>query len=546
MKSSVIIILAGFLLLPFVSNFQIQAQGGDYYRQGKLAFSSRNYEQAYDLFQKALQSNPSDGNPLFYMGYILEQQNRRGDAVAAYQRAVNLRMDADLREKAFWKIVLHYKFTRDWDNLYVYSEKFLKVNDSSGVRQLYELAEQNRDPRVTQVNRLMREGEKLEKDGKTSEAAGVYRRALGIKSDHHPARWQLALAQIQLKEYRDAESQLRMLIKADAGRWEYHYKAGICNLQMNRYDDALRDMDRARELNEKPGKSFVYYVNLAEGIAYLEREEYERAKNHFDAALKARSTARVEGALARAQWELGDYAAAETNANHALKKESDQADALLVYTLVAINKGKSDAYAKSQAVLGVVDAEQAQSQSTVVPERFTPVMLYLGREATRAKNWDLALRAFEKVNMKRLQAMYETERRQNPGNHSDALRDYNYHYGQALFHAGRDSQAIITLKRVENSHEADYMIARAYAREGQTEGARTYLKKAATTQANYWQSALQETAFTNLMRRSPEFDFFVRNRGRDPEPVPVPESSTETNGAPRSETKTETPTRTPQ
>ncbi len=523
-KFSRFIATACLLSLSLSASAPLPAQGGGYYRQGKLAFSGRNYDRAYDLFQKALQANPSNGNPLFYMGYILEQQNRRGEAVNAYQRAVSLRMDKDLREKAYWKIVLYYKFVRDWENLYVYSEKFLKINNSKGVRKLYELADQNRDPRVAKVNRLMQEARKHQKDGRVKEAASLYRQALSVKSDHHPARWELALARMQLKDYRAAEENLRTLIRSDEQRWEYHYKAGICNLQMDRFDRTLRDMERARELNEKPGKSFVYFVNLAEGLAHLERDAHDTARDRFQAALKVRATPRVHGALARAQWELGRFAEAEASSRRALKKEPQQSDAYLVSTLAAIRSRKSAAYPKSQTVLQRLEA-QSSSETNPTPGRYTPVMLYLGREAARREKWELAIRAFEKVNMKRLQAIYEAERRAKETG-PNSLRDYNYHYGTALFNAGANRQAIITLKRVENSHAADYMVARAYSREDNLDGARDYLKKAATAQERYWQSALRDEAIQKLMRANADFDFFVRNRGREPAPV-VPETPTD-------------------
>ncbi|MCR9142614.1 MAG: DUF3808 domain-containing protein [bacterium] len=520
MKFSYILTTACLLALSLAAIQPVQAQNSGYYRQGKLAFSGRNYDRAYDLFKKALQANPSNGNPLFYMGYILEQQNRRGDAVSAYQRAVNLRMDRDLREKAYWKIVLHYKFTRDWENLYVYSEKFLKFNDSSGVRKLHELADQNRDPRVAKVNRLMQEGRAHAKEGRVRDAAASYRQALSVKSDHHPARWELALARMQLKEYRDAESDLRALIRSDENRWEYHYKAGICNLQMDRHDAALRDMERARSLNEKPGKSFIYFVNLAEGLAYIERNAHTKALQRFDSALKVRATPRVYGARARAQWELGQFSAADASAKRALKKDPDQADAYLVSTLSAIRKRDKRAYANSRTVLTNLETETKSAPGVAAAERFTPVMLYLGRESARRKDWPLAIRAYEKVNMRRLQAIYDQERQAKKKGNS--LREYNYHYGVALFNAERNRQAIITLKRVEDSPEADYLVARAYSRESNLNGARDYLLKAAKAEKEYWQTALRDDAIQKLMQKNADFDYFVRNRGRKPEPAPTP------------------------
>jgi tetratricopeptide (TPR) repeat protein len=431
-------------------------------------------------------------------------------------------MDRDLREKAYWKIVLHYKFVRDWENLYVYSEKFLKYNDSSGIRQLRELASQNRDPRITRIRSLMQEAQRQEKAGQLTEAAATYRAALHIKNDHQPARWELALVQIQLKEYRDAEISLRILIGADPGRWEYHYKAGVCNLLMDRHEDALRDMERARELNDQPGKSFVYFVNLVEGLAYLEREEFRRAREHFDAALEARSTARLRGALARAQWQLGEFAAAADNARRALRKEPDQPDALLVYALDRIRTGRPDAFAASRRVLDALYGADLGGLAT--PARFTPVMLYLGREAANRKDWPLALQAYERVNMKRLQAIHDAARQD--GAALDHLRDYNYHFGLALFHADRLDQAIITLKRVDDSVDADYTIAQAYGQKSDAGHARIYLKKAAAARTACWQQALKDPAFGKLMQADSDFAFFVRNRGREPAPLePLPDDN---------------------
>ncbi len=112
------------MVLPLILVSALDGQSSAFL-QGKQQLARRNYQEAFDLFQQALNANPGDGNPLYYMGYIQEQRNRRNDAVSYYRRAVDLRMDADLRRNAFWKIVLHYKNRRDWDNLLTYSERFL-------------------------------------------------------------------------------------------------------------------------------------------------------------------------------------------------------------------------------------------------------------------------------------------------------------------------------------------------------------------------------------------------------------------------------------
>lgn len=515
-------LLLGTALLA-LSAKPLAAQSSGVYRQAKIAFSARNYDRAYSLFQQAAQANPNDGNPLFYVGYILDQKGRRGAAVGAYQRAVSRRIDRDLREKAFWKIVLYYKHIRDWENLYVYSERFLKFNRGAGVRKLHALADQNRDPRLAEAKRLVREAEQLQKKKDTEGAAQTYARALESKSDYHPARWQLALLRMQQKNYKSAEKELRQLIQSDENRWEYYYKAGICNLQMDRHDAALSDMQQARAKNEKPSKSFLYFVNLAEGLVHLEREDFDTARSRLTDAAKVRQTPRLQGALARAQWATGSHKAAEKTAHEALKKEPEQSDARLVKTLSAIRARRSkEAFAESKALLVREEAEQSRTKERgAFASRFTPVLLYLGRQATEREDWLLAIRAYERVDMKRLQRMYDTERNTSTGKRTNSLREYNYHYGVALFHAERNRQAIVTLKRVDSSPAARYLIARAYSRDGKSQNARTYLKQAAERKPVYWLKALNESDFTGLMQRDSDFDFFVRNRGREPEPEPV-------------------------
>lgn len=526
--------LAAFLVLfiyPGLTNpGPLFAENG-YYRQGKIHFGARQYDQAFDYFQKALRAEPSNGNPLFYMGYIQEQQNRRGEAVESYRRAVDLRMDRDLREKAFWKIVLHYKFIQDWENLYVYSEKFLKYNDSKSVRQLHDLASEKRDPRMARVTPLMREAAKDRKAGRFHEAADNYRRALNIKSDHHPARWELALIEMKLKQYRSAERHLRSLMSSTSPRWEYFYKAAICNYHIENYSQALRDLEAARRKNDDPDDSFVYYVNLAEGLIRLEENQAARAREVLSEANKKKSTPRVQGALARALWDTGDYGDAHNLARRALKSEPRQEDALLVDVLALIREQKSQAFTQSKLLLDVVNAELAEDrEGEAAPPQYTPALLYLGRTAGTKRDWTLAISVYERVHMKRLQSIYEAERRANSKENS--LRDYNYHYGAALYHAGRLPQAIVTLRRVDDSPAANFMIAQAYAQQEDERNSREWLKRAADADESYWKTAERDSAFAKLMRDA-DFAGFVRRRGKEPEPEPAQQGEAVT-----SETKT--------
>ena len=140
------------------------------YLQGKYAFSKGKTDEAYKLFQKALKESPKNGNPLFYMGYINEKQDKKESAMKHYQNAIKLRMDKDLKEKAYWKLVLHYKNVRDWQNLLSYSQRFLQFADYKSVRSLEDLAKRNYNPIFSRSIKLLQTAQQDRREGNLHKA----------------------------------------------------------------------------------------------------------------------------------------------------------------------------------------------------------------------------------------------------------------------------------------------------------------------------------------------------------------------------------------
>jgi cytochrome c-type biogenesis protein CcmH/NrfG len=75
------------LLLLSVLPVSLLAQSGDPQRGVKL-FEERNYPAARSEFSAVLGRNPRDANALFYMGRIAIAEDRAGDAVGWFEKAV--------------------------------------------------------------------------------------------------------------------------------------------------------------------------------------------------------------------------------------------------------------------------------------------------------------------------------------------------------------------------------------------------------------------------------------------------------------------------
>ncbi len=451
---------------------ELAAQGATYH-EAKQAFARRNYDRAFELFQKAAAESPGDGNSYFYMGYIQDQRGRRADAIQYYRRAVDGRTDRDLKEKSFWKLVLYYKDRRDWDNLLVYSEKFLQFRDIGEVRRLRDLAEQNRDPRATESNRLMRQGQEKLRAGDLAGAVNAFSAAVSALPENDAARWELALALMEQKNYLQAEPHLRRLIDRRPAEWEPAYKAAICNINLKRSDAALVDLETARERNGNPSASFIYFVNLAEARIHLDRENYARAETLLREALRRRSTPNVSAALALAEWGQKKNADADRRSREALTQDAALGDALFVQADLGARAEREETYALTARLLAILETEYTDKE---LPARYAYALLYLGRRATQKQDY--------------------------------------------------------ALTRVDRSAQADYMLAQAYATQNNVEEAQVRLKRAADENPRYWDDARTEPALKALADRNAAFARFVQLRGvieSAPDANPAPSNS----GAPR-------------
>ncbi|MBX7059416.1 MAG: tetratricopeptide repeat protein [Leptospirales bacterium] len=494
------------------------------YLQGKQQLAHRNFDEAFQSFQRALNANPGDGNPLYYMGYIQEQRNRRAEAVAYYRRAIDLRMDNDLRRNAFWKIVLYYKVRRDWENLLVYSERFLAFQDIGEVRKLREMAAQNRDPRAAAHAELLREAREHARANRIEQSIQAYRQALRQDPDSESARWELSLQLMEKRDFASADSELRRLLQSRNEDWEVYYKAGICSLNLRRGDQALQDLENARRLNSRPTEAFVYFVNLAEARIHLDREDFPAAERLLREALQKRATPSANAALAVCEWARGDQNSADRRSRQALNADGALFDALLVQTDLRSRQDASDALELGQRLLNALDGDNAPSPAA---PRYARALLYVGRKAAMRQDWSLALRAFDRINLAGLNTASAV-----------SLRDYNFYYGLTLLRSNQLDRSINQLARVEQSPQADYYIAEAGARQRNMERVRLHLKRAGDADAAMWTRADGDPIFQTLAAEDANFAAFLRQRGAPPPETappgaePLPTSSTTSSPSP--------------
>lgn len=325
--------LLSFFLLLILTSANLFADS--YYIQGKKAFASRNYEKAHKLFRDAIRTSPSNGDPYFYIGYMLEYEEKRDEAVEAYRQGVALRMDRELREKALWKIILHYKHTRNWTGLIYYSEKFLAHRDDPEVQKLLETARQNQDPRIPEIQSLLKSATGKEQVGDFEGAKSDYNKALDLDQELESAHWRIALLYIRENQNKKAANHLYRLVQLFPDSWEYHYKYSLVLYRLAQFEDSRTQLELSEKTNNAPGSTFKFYTALLGGLLSIEQEKPQEAIRELSPFQKNQN-ALVYGSLARARLATGDDQKAMELIRLALQKDPNQTEALMADYLISL------------------------------------------------------------------------------------------------------------------------------------------------------------------------------------------------------------------
>lgn len=307
----------------------------DDYRQGRVHLGQRNYTAAMQSFQSALKSDPSNGNSWFYIAYIQERQGNKPAAIESYKRAVGSRMKPDLKEQAYWKIVLYLRHIEDWDSLSVYAGRFLQFKSHSRVAELKALADSRRDPRKVEVARLTGSARQELKSGDFTNAARLYERAVSIMPEDDVLRWNFISIAVKADRHDIALKHLNVLKRKHPNAWKYQYKSGVSEYNLGFYSDALESFDRAEEINKKPDRSFKRYISIGRGLTLLELDDVEGAYRELKEANQIKSSDAVIAGLARATVYLNRPDAGKY-VNEAKKSASEKPDTHLASGLYSV------------------------------------------------------------------------------------------------------------------------------------------------------------------------------------------------------------------
>jgi tetratricopeptide (TPR) repeat protein len=343
--------------LNFFSMQEIYAQ--DPLREGKIAFAKRNYSQAISLLQEAKKANPSSGEAYYYTGQVYERIGKKPEALKEYRRATELQLSPDLKEKAFWKLILHYRHVQDWDNLYTVSKRFLAFRPDPQVEKLRDQAEANLNPAKKRIQKLMDEGEAEEKRGRLAEAAAHYAEAARLDPDNIKTLWKAGDAYRRIDRFSEAIPYYKKAIAIDGGSWYSHFQAGVCYYGLKEFDEALESFRKAEKHNDRPDEKFIFYLNVGRGLAHLELEQIDEAERALNVIKKNRRLFEksAPGSILAGMMILlrNDRSSIEPYLNRIASIEPDRLTLAVMRSIESINRGD---YAEAERQMSPLETQK--------------------------------------------------------------------------------------------------------------------------------------------------------------------------------------------
>ena len=500
-------------LLPLLCLVPITSLAANPYLQAaKHAFSLREWEQSYLLFQKVMEEEPENGVSLFYMGYIREQQNKRAEAVHHYQQAIVLELEENLKKKAFWKIVLYYKKIYDWENLLLYADKFLEFHEHKAVHRLKELAQSHYNPEKMQVKLLLQQALEKKQQGLLEEAILSLNNLLALYPSYEKAHWELALLKMRKQDFKTAINHLGLLVQTFPNNWQYQYKASVCYYRLGQHDQALFYLKKTQELYTGDREEFNFYTSYMKGDIYLQQQQFEQALDYLLAANKLRNITALEASIAYSYWHLGQQQEARQYAQASVTKEPKQAIGYLVLALQNYqNQQIETAYQLTQQMENILlsDAKQATKNAKIDSLGF----LLLGQKAITQKEWEKALSFLIKVNPKTLNIFTKRVGQTSPL--QILIVNYERNLADSLMYNDKPREALYYYQKLEKTSEILFASARCHASLFHSDQAKSYLQQAAQRQREFWQLAWQDKAFQQLMEQDLEFQSFLSQQLTD-------------------------------
>ena len=247
----------------------------------------RYWKNSIALYRHAVDAAPNSGFAHFKLGTALAEQGALDESLSHFHEALRIQ-PYDIRarynlglalfqQKQFDKAIEQFAETVRIYPSFEPAQR--KLNMARAMQSRLAKSEIGQDSIVAH----MRQGIELEKQGRFSEAAGEYEKALKLNSNNINAHQKLGVVYYRLGRIDQAIGHYREVVRIQPNSPVAHYNLGLAFVEQNQVDAAIEHYREA--LRIKPDFAEVHN-NL--GVALYRKRDYEEAVASFKEAIRIR------------------------------------------------------------------------------------------------------------------------------------------------------------------------------------------------------------------------------------------------------------------
>jgi len=265
----------------------------DITREGEAAYAQGRYDEAIKLFNKAIESGETRGEPYYYIGTIYELRHQYQQSLPYYVEALQHEIEPDFKKAILWKLVIIYRNLEKYEDMMIYIQaleemgvkhenlekfksetQFLMSPEKLKARAL--ILEVNEKVKIWQSEN---KGEDFwnSQNSEAIELVNKLEEAYSLDSELVDVLWEAGSYYEKMRIWKSAENVYR-IIEGKEKSVKVYYKLGVVSKRLENYSASIEYLLKALNyLKEDPGLEFFIHINLAH--SYYATKAYDKAVN---------------------------------------------------------------------------------------------------------------------------------------------------------------------------------------------------------------------------------------------------------------------------
>ena len=499
--------LIGLLLLSY-NNLS-----SDALKEAKKAYSGRQYQKAVKLFLDYSKTNPQDGEPYMFLGYIYESLKEYSISTAYFRKSVELKLNPKQKKTVLLKLIIYFNYLNAWNYVVHYSNLLLALEPGNPeIEKILGKARSNRgSDHVASVNVQYQERDsksvkQVDKEkSKTSNSENEVKTTKEVtktqkikereEPDEETELWRNTLRLFEKADFLGANKHILKLLEINATSKEYLYKAGIIKIRLKEYEKSLEYFDNVIKVNNDKDEQFSYLLYLNRGIAFSKLEKYEESIDSLKKSYSYNKSFLPLFIIVRMKYENNDFEDSLKYSNYIYNVDQENIEALMYRAISKLQLNqKKDGFKDLLQFSKKIKVQYPDYKN--IPEKFHSGIHYLGVFYSGRKKY--------KLSNKLLNIVQKTR---------GSLKSFIFASGKNSFYLKDYEKSVSDLEKLPDVPAASFLISKYYLMNNNIEKTKEYLLKATSKREIYWSRVLIDTVYKSVMQTNSDFSKFIINKG---------------------------------